>query len=77
MPWVLKHDQEFSKQENWNRRGQGTHKQSAWLLEKEVSRISETLGAILEGLEFKLQSNGYALSYKAVRAPLDLCYRLV
>jgi hypothetical protein len=58
-------------------RGQGTPRQSTWLLEKEVSRMNKTLGAILEGLEFKLQSNGYALSYKAVRAPLDLCYRLV
>lgn len=53
------------------------HTQSTWLLEKEVSRMNKILGAILDGLGFKLQSNGYALSDEAVRAPLALCYRLV
>lgn len=60
--WVLKHDQEFSKHKNENMSGQGTLRPSTWLLKKEVSKMDKTLGAILESLEFKLWSDGCALS---------------
>lgn len=48
---------------------------STLLLETD-EQMDMTLGALLEGVDFQLSSGRICLSYRAVRAPLDLSYRL-